>query len=136
MSRNPNNSHSPNDFFSRQALEFSFRLLRNNKPGLANAIKKALDQLEVVPYETLQKAHTGEMYFNAQLFEILNAHTIGMIVSSLTEIGIIALHDHRLPAVHSNMLRNVIDDWVQLTEWILSATLSDKSYLSINARLQ
>jgi hypothetical protein len=127
MSRHINNSYSHDDFFSRKTLELSFRVLRNNKPGLANAIKKTIEQLDIVPYDILQKAHTGEMVFNAQLFEILNAHSIGMIVSALTEIGINALHDHTLPTTHTNLLRYLIDDWVQLTEWILRNTLCEKT---------
>jgi hypothetical protein len=130
MSRHLNQSLLPEDFFSRETLELSFRVLRNNKPGLANAIKKALDQLEVVPYEILHNCHTGEMHFNAQLFETLNAHTIGLIVSSLTEIGINALHDHTLPPKHSHLLGNLIDDWVKLTEWILRNALDDKSNIA------
>jgi hypothetical protein len=130
MSRHIHNSYSPDDFFSRQTLELSFRVLRNNKPGLANAIRKAIEQLDIVPYDVLQKAHTGEMVFNVQLFEILNAHTIGRIVSSLTEIGVNALHDHTLPPSHSHLLHNLIDDWVQLTEWILRNSLGDQASLS------
>ncbi len=85
MSRNSQESYSPNDFFSHQALELSYQLMRNNNSGLANAIKKALDQSHRVPYDLLHEIHTGEMYFNVQLVDILNVHTIGKIVEALTE---------------------------------------------------
>jgi hypothetical protein len=127
MSLHPETSYSPDDFFSRQMLELSFRLLRNNNPGLATAIKKALDEIHLVPYEILHKAHTGEMYFNAQLLTILNVHIIGKIVATLTEIGERALHNQELPAEHIKLLRNLIDDWVQLAEWVLRNSSSDKA---------
>ncbi len=129
MSLHPDHSYAPDDFFSRQTLELSFRLLRNNNPGLANAIKKALNQIHLVPYDVLHKVYTGEMYFNAQLLEILNVHTIGKIVSALTEIGEQALHNQALPPEHVKLLRNLIDDWVQLTEWVLRNSLGDKAAL-------
>lgn len=127
MSLHPETSFTPDDFFSRQALELSFRLLRNNNPGLANVIKKALNEINLVPYDALHTAHTGEMYFNAQLLAILNVHIIGKIVSTLTEIGEQALHNHYLTSEHIKLLRNLIDDWVQLAEWVLRNSCSDKS---------
>ena len=129
MSRQTDEIHSPEDFFSHQALELTFRLLRNNNPGLADAIKKSLDQVQRVPYEIIGASHTGEMYYNAQILELLNAHTIGKIVSALIEIGEKALKDTHLPQDHLNLLRNVIDDWVLLTEWILQRDHHDKKML-------
>lgn len=127
MSRHSNELYSPKDFFSHQALDLSYRLMRNNNSGLANAIKKALDQSNRVPYDLLHKAHTGEMYFNAHLLEVLNVHTIGKIVSALTEIGESALNNPKLPPESMTLLRNLIDDWVQLTEWILNNSANDKT---------
>lgn len=129
MSRQTDEIHSPEDFFSHQALELTFRLLRNNNPGLADAIKKSLGQVHRVPYEIIGASHTGEMYYNAQILELLNAHTIGKIVSALIEIGEKALKDAHLPQDHLNLLRNVIDDWVLLTEWILQRDHHDKQML-------
>ena len=127
MSLHPDNCYTPDDFFSRQALELSFRLLRNNDPGLSNAIKKILDQINLAPYDVLPKAHTGEMYFNAQLLAVLNVHIVGKIVLALTEIGESALYDQALPAEHIKLLRHLIDDWVQLTEWVLRNSSNDKA---------
>jgi hypothetical protein len=119
MSRQNDEMHAPEDFFSHQALELTFRLLRNNNPGLADALKRTLDNVQWVPYEVLGPAHTGEMHYNAHILELLNVHTIGRIVSALTHIGEQALKKRDMPQEHLNLLRNVIDDWVMLTEWIL-----------------
>jgi hypothetical protein len=122
----------PTDFFSRQALELTFRVLRNNHPLLANAIKQTLDTTPNVPYEELQSAYTGEMLLNVQVLNSLKAHTIGKIVSVLTEIGETALRDKNLPPSHMTLLRTLIEDWVQLTEWVLQNTTADQTdYLSI-----
>ncbi|RYY01654.1 MAG: hypothetical protein EOO53_16815 [Gammaproteobacteria bacterium] len=128
MSRISIETHGPDDFFSHQALELAFRLLRNNNPGLANAIQNTLSHLHIVPFETLQGSHTGEMYFNAEIYQTLSAHTIGKIVSALTEIGEQALAKQDMPPGHLNQLRKLIQDWVQLTEWVLSyTTIPDKA---------
>ena len=127
MSRPPNDSYLPEDFFSHQALELTFRLLRNNNPGLANAIKNTMSHIHIAPYEVLRGAHTGEMHFNVEVYESLTAHTVGKIVSALTELGTEALNKHNLPQEHVSLLRNLIEDWVQLTEWILRHTAPDKA---------
>jgi len=127
MSRQPSETYSPDDFFSHQALELTFRLLRNNNPGLANAIKNTLNHIHVAPYDMVRGAHTGEMHFNAEIYATLTAHTIGKIVSALTELGQQALAKNNLPPEHMNLLRSLIDDWVQLTEWLLRHTMLDKT---------
>lgn len=125
MSRKPTNDYMPSDFFSRQALELTFRLLRNNHPLLANAVKRVIDVTTTVSYEDLQSAYTGEMLLNKEILESLKAHTIGKIVSVLTEIGEEALKKHDLPAAHMSLLRSLIEDWVHLTEWVLAHTATD-----------
>jgi len=127
MSRISIEAYTPNDFFSRQTLELTFRLLRNNNLGLANAIKNTLSHIHVAPYESVQGMHTGEMYFNAAIYEALSAYSIGKIVSALTEIGEQALQKHNLPPEHLNQLRRLIEDWAQLTEWVLQHTTPDKT---------
>ncbi len=127
MSRIPIETYTPDDFFSRQTLELTFRLLRNNNPGLANAIKNTLSHIHVAPYESIQGSHTGEMYFNAEIYESLSAYSIGKIVSSLTGIGEQALQKHDMPSEHINQLRKLIEDWAQLTEWVLHHTTPDKT---------
>lgn len=126
MSRKPVADYMPTDFFSRQALELTFRLLRNNHPLLAHAIKQALDTIPTVAYEDLQSAYTGEMLLNSQVLTSLKAHTIGKIVSVLTEIGESALRNKNLPSTHMTLLRTLIEDWVQLTEWVLARTTEDR----------
>ena len=125
MSRKPAVDYMPTDFFSRQALELTFRLLRNNHMHLAQAVKQAIDTIPNVSYEDLQSAYTGEMLLNSQVLDSLKAHTIGKIVSVLTEIGETALRDKDLPPSHMTLLRTLIEDWVQLTEWVLLHTAAD-----------
>ncbi|WP_331346051.1 hypothetical protein [Cellvibrio sp. UBA7661] len=125
MSRIPISDYMPSDFFSRQALELSFRLLRNNHPLLAHAIKQTIDNTTAVSYEELQSAYTGEMLLNTDVLTSLKAHTIGKIVSALTDIGEAALRQNDLPPNHMALMRTLIEDWVQLTEWVLQHSASD-----------
>jgi hypothetical protein len=127
MSRISTKIYESNDFFSRQTLELTFRLLRNNNPGLSNAIKNTMSHINTVPYETIRGIHTGEMHLNADVYQQLTAHTIGQIVSALTKIGELALAKHDMPSEHLNQLRRLIEDWVHLTEWVLFQTTTDKT---------
>jgi hypothetical protein len=117
----------PTDFFSRQALELTFRLLRNNHPLLAHAVKQTIDNTATVSYEDLQSAYTGEMLLNSEVLASLKAHTIGKIVSVLTDIGEEALKQNDLPPSHMTLMRTLIEDWVQLTEWVLAHTSADQN---------
>ncbi len=127
MSRKPISDYMPADFFSRQALELTFRLLRNSHPLLAHAVKQTIDQTPTVSYEDLQSAYTGEMLLNAEVLASLKAHTIGKIVSVLTDIGEEALMQNDLPPSHMTLMRTLIEDWVQLTEWVLAHTAADQN---------
>ena len=114
------------DFFNHQALELSFRLLSNDCPPLAVELKKTIDKIQCVPYEKLHSAYTGEMILNTDLLRLLNAETIGKIVSALTQLGQDALHHQHLPPEHARVLRSLIEDWVQLMEWILNNSIADQ----------
>jgi hypothetical protein len=127
MSRKPISDYMPTDFFSRQALELTFRLLRNNHPLLAHAVKQTIDNTATVSYEDLQSAYTGEMLLNSEVLASLKAHTIGKIVSVLTDIGEEALKQNDLPPSHMTLMRTLIEDWVQLTEWVLAHTAADQN---------
>ncbi|MDZ4263625.1 MAG: hypothetical protein U1B30_15000 [Pseudomonadota bacterium] len=127
MSRKPISDYMPADFFSRQALELTFRLLRNNHPLLAHAVKQTIDNTSTVSYEDLQSAYTGEMLLNSEVLASLKAHTIGKIVSVLTDIGEEALKQNDLPPSHMTLMRTLIEDWVQLTEWVLAHTAADQN---------
>lgn len=137
MSQLPNNcplNDKPlnDDFFSHKTLILSVEIISGNNPGLADAIKKAIDQISTTACTSkseLQPKTQGKMYFNAQLLETLQAHTIGRIVSALTELGEEALHNKNLTADYLHMLRNLINDWVQLTEWVLKNAADYKSPL-------
>lgn len=127
MSRTSNDPLSVADFFSHHALEMSIELIENYHPGLADAIKKALSQMNPAHYDFLHNSQQGDMYFNAQLLDLLHAHTIGKIVSALTEIGEHALQNQNLHTESAIILRKLIDDWVQLTEWILNNSTDTKT---------
>lgn len=127
MSHAPNDLLLPDDFFSHEALELSVEMIIDNNPGLASAIKKAMDQITPAPSHLKHKHFLGEMYFNAQVLEALQAHTIGKIVSALIELGEQALQSHNVSAEYVSILRTLIDDWVQLTEWILKNSISNKN---------
>jgi hypothetical protein len=127
MSRKTISDYMPTDFFSRQALELTFRLLRNNHPLLAHAVKQTIDTTATVSYEDLQSAYTGEMLLNSEVLASLKAHTIGKIVSVLTDIGEEALKQNDLPPSHMTLMRTLIEDWVQLTEWVLAHSAADQN---------
>lgn len=125
MSRKLKKDYMPSDFFSRQTLELTFRLLRANHPLLAHAVKHTIDSTTTVRYEDLHSAYTGEMLLNKEVLTSLKAHTIGKIIAVLTAIGEEALQKHDLPPSHMSLLRSLIEDWVQLTEWVLQHSATD-----------
>jgi hypothetical protein len=125
MSRNIPNNSMPEDFFCRHNLELSFRLLRNKHPLLAHALKNAIDDSKAVNYDELHANYTSEMLLNNDLVILLQPHTIGKIVSALTDMGRQALQRNDLPPQHMAILRTLIEDWVELTEWILLHTSED-----------
>lgn len=126
MSRELIADYMPSDFFSRQALELTFRLLQNNHPLLAHAVQHTINNASTIPYEDLQSAHTGEMLLNSQILGSLKAHTIGKIISVLTDIGEEALKQKDVPPNHMTLMRTLIEDWVRLTEWVLAHTAADQ----------
>jgi hypothetical protein len=124
MSRPNYENHSAEDYFSRHALELTFGLLDRNNTGLANAIKNAHTHLRCAQPET----HTSDdVYLNSDIYQALGAHTIGKIVSQLTELGEHALKTQSLPHEKLIILRRLIADWVSLTEWILKHTSNEKT---------
>lgn len=126
MSRNQFDHYMPSDFFSRQTLEQTHHLLKKEHPALAHSIQNALQQIPVVSYENLQGVYTGEMLLNLNLVEQMQAHVIGRVVSCLTEIGKKALSNKETEVDSMSNLRGLIEDWMQLTEWILQRTSADK----------
>lgn len=126
MSRNQFDHYMPSDFFSRHTLEQTHHLLKKEHPALAHSIQNALQQIPVASYENLQGVYTGEMLLNLNLVEQMQAHVIGRIVSSLTDIGKKALHSKEIEINNMSNLRSLIEDWVKLTEWILQRSSADK----------
>jgi hypothetical protein len=127
MPRNPKFIHFERpELFSHQTLELTFRLLRNNNPSLALAIKIALDELELAPAEALF-AVTSEMHLNSDLLKSLSATNIIKTVAALNDIARSALKKNDLPPQHMRVLRNLIEDWAKLAEWILDHSTSDRA---------
>lgn len=122
MSRNPDfiQFEQP-EVFSHQTLELTFRLLRNNNPLLAHAIKLTLDEIVLAPNESLY-AVVDEVHLNVDVLNSLGAAQIITIVAELNNIARSALDNKNLSAQHMRLLRNLIEDWAKLTEWILSHT--------------
>ena len=125
MSRNPDFfPFQRPELFSHQTLELTFRLLRNNNPTLALAIKIALDEVEFAPAEALF-ALTDEMHLNTDLLKSLNTTTVVKTVAALNDIARHALQNKNLPPQHMKVLGNLIEDWAKLAEWILEHSTSD-----------
>lgn len=126
MHRNPDFIHFQQpDLFHRQTLELTFRLLRNNDVALASAIKTALDEVAFAPAEALF-AVTGEMHLITDLLKSLDATHVVKIVAALNDIARSALQKKDLPGEHMKILRNLIEDWAKLAEWILAHATSDR----------
>ncbi|MBK8186192.1 MAG: hypothetical protein IPK77_02460 [Cellvibrio sp.] len=126
MSQLQMQDYMPSDFFSRQTLEKSIHLLKKDHSALAHCILNALEQTPIVPYENLVFVYTGEMVSNTELIEKLKPHVIGRIVSCLTDIGQKILMDKKTSDKDILSLRSIIEDWMQLMEWILSRTNTDQ----------
>lgn len=129
MSSNPDFNHFQQpDLFHRQTLELTFRLLRNNNAELALAVKAALDEVAFAPNEALFEI-TGEMHLNTDLIKSLDATQVIKIVAALNDIARAALQRKDLPGEHIKILRNLIEDWASLAEWILQhATFERVAY--------
>lgn len=119
--------HQPPDMFSRQVLELTFRLLRNNNPELAFAIKKTIDQIHFAPPEAVAGSYAGEMHLNTDVVNLLGGETIAKIIAALTDIGKYAVANKDLPPQHMKILGGLIEDWAQLTEWLLQHATSERS---------
>ena len=126
MHRNPDFIHFQQpELFHRQTLELTFRLLRNNDAALASAIKTALDEVAFAPAEALF-AVTGEMHLITDLLKSLDATHIVRIVAALNDIARGALQKKDLPGEHMKILRNLIEEWAELAEWILAHATSER----------
>ncbi len=125
------NEHNPN-IFSRGALELTFKLLRHRRPSLAMSIQNLMTrgQLQDQPqqlggfgnssYGTPLNQQSVQPRQHSDKFSVnVDAHTIGQIVSQLTEIGQNALQENDRPSGQLILLRSLIQDWMELAEWVL-----------------
>ncbi len=126
MSRNQTELYMPSDFFSRYTLEQTASLLEKEHPALAHCIQNALDHTPIASDEIMHHTYTGEMLCNIDLVEHIKPHVIGRVVSCLTDIGQKVLSKKQTPQDEMSSLRSIIEDWMQLTEWILKRTDTDK----------
>lgn len=111
-------SHAQNpvrrpDVLSRDVLESTFSLLRDQHPQLALEIQNILAGDKISHYQRPQ-ASTVTDHFHIQL----SPQIIGRIVDALTRIGNSALYTSESGSLA--MLRILIKDWMDLTEWIIS----------------
>lgn len=122
--------HQPPEMFSRHALEITFRLLRNNNSDLAFAIKKTMDHIQFAPSEATVGVYSGEMHLNTELLKLLQTNTIVKIVAAVNDIGQQAVDQKDLSQQHMKALHDLIEDWAELTEWILKNATSEKNAYS------
>ena len=122
-----NTFQAPSDMFCHQTLELTFRVLRNKRPQLAHLIKMTMDQIHYAPTDIIAQLTVEEMHMNAELIERLGAEQIIKIVAALTHIGEAAVIRKDLPPYQINILRNLINDWVALSEWLLQHATLEKS---------
>lgn len=105
------------DVFSRDSLELTFQLLRQQSSGLALDIQNQLQGTKL-PYVVFQES---EQQINSDHFRItLNAQKIGRIVDALTQLGQQSLEKPSQNKGHLAILRALIEDWMALAEWLIS----------------
>lgn len=105
------------DVFSRDSLELTFQLLRQQSSGLALDIQNQLQGTKL-PYMAYQESQQQE---NCDHFRItLNAQKIGKIVDALTQLGQHCLNNPNENKGHLAILRSLIEDWMALAEWLIS----------------
>jgi hypothetical protein len=124
------NASSLLDCFGRQTLELSFRLIRQRDKLLAHSIKQVIDKLDDKQVDESSHTLTKVLYPNSLLLALMDAETVGKIIACLTQIGEEALVYKNLPPVHLKQLQSIINDWAQLTEWVLQHI--DKRYLNLS----
>ncbi|MGH1371195.1 MAG: hypothetical protein ACRBBW_04110 [Cellvibrionaceae bacterium] len=114
------------DVFSRGALELTFKLLRKNNPRLSLEIQNQLQGVRAT-------LHDNELSHRAQPssltpsdldhFKItLDASTIGKVVDALTHMGQQLLDSAEKDSGTLVVIRSLMNDWIELAEWILLHT--------------
>lgn len=116
------------DIFSRRALELTFQLLRNYRPSLALVVQNVLAkghiaQSSLHPYQ--QNSATEHFVID------LEAHTIGKIVATLTDLGhaVLSKKDQKRNQTNNSnrhseagnlvVLRTLMRKWINLAEWLV-----------------
>lgn len=115
----------PVNVLNHQTMEFTFRLLRNHNPLLAFLIKNALTELKIRDQE--QNAHSiNDVVYIPDLIELLGTLNIIQVVGNLNEIARDVLIKKDMPPSHFRILRDLIEVWAGVAEWILENAAFDQ----------
>lgn len=109
-----------------EAMELTFQLLRNSRPLLAFLIKNALTELRLKDRES-NRNHVFDQVSPADLVGLLGTVNLIQIVGSLNEIAQEALLKKDLPPIRQRQLRELIEAWVRVAEWILENNSFDQT---------
>jgi len=123
--RSRNETYEPESTLNYQTLEITFRLLRNNNPLLAFLIKNALTDLKLKNRESNPRTFSDDIQ-NQDLLELLGTINVIQIVGNLNDIASDALAQKNMPPSHLKILRQLIEEWASVAEWILSHAALDK----------
>ena len=105
------------NIFSRNSLELTFQLLRQQNFSLALEIQNQLQGTKL-PYVAYRES---EQQQNVDHFRIsLDAHTIGRVVDALTSLGENYLKHPSQQPDRIAMLSILIKDWIALGEWLIT----------------
>ena len=115
----------PVNVLNYQTMEFTFRLLRNHNPLLAFLIRNALTELKIRDQE--QNAHSfNDVVYIPDLVELLGTLNIIQVVGNLNEIARDVLLKKDMPPTHFHILRDLIEVWAGVAEWILENAAFDQ----------
>ncbi len=118
---NPPSNTRP-DVFSRGALELTFKLLRKNNPRLSLEIQNQLQGIRAIVRDSELQNNVSQSPPASDLdhFQItLDASTIGKVVDALTHMGQQFLDSAEKDSGTLVVIRSLMNDWIELAEWIL-----------------
>ncbi len=131
MTVNNQHSHTRPDVFSRGALELTFKLLRKNNPRLSLEIQNQLQGVKAIArHSALSDGIEQSLPTSSDLdhFQItLDASTIGKVVDALTNMGQQLLNSPEKDSGTLVVIRSLMNEWIELAEWILLHTEDSRS---------
>lgn len=115
----------PVNALNYQTMEFTFRLLRSHNPMLAFLIRNALIELKIRDKE--HNSHSiKDVVFTPDLIDLLGTLNAIQVVGNLNEIAREVLLHKDMPPSHFKILRDLIEVWAAIAEWILENTAFDQ----------